>query len=216
MKSWIVDGCNLATIPGQEMIIMKNKLLASKRIIILLRIIKSCWQHGFPWLSVSIHPYQLLFFVSPENDIQGRHWNDWCKFLLVHCVSMCRNFKEDRQLWVRPYSSCSVYRVLLVLLEKFVRLEVSGRTTAVLWDAERINNWSFFLPSRFVQCERFCNSVRSKRRRESCTTLSKRSISRDQFNLDENWKQMDSQRPQTGHFRKRQFQRRRDLCVYLT
>ena len=93
--------------------------LARERIII----IKSCWQHGFPWvilsLSLSIHPYRPSFPGVPLNYIQCLYRADNCKFLLVgqHWrVHMQELLRERRRLWVRLYFSCCVSLVWFVLL----------------------------------------------------------------------------------------------------
>ena len=71
------------------------------------------------------------------NNIQCLHRADSCKFLLVNqhwCVYM-QKFIGEYHLWVHPFFSSIGQYSLFILLGWFVKWELSGYITAVLWGA---------------------------------------------------------------------------------
>ena len=88
----------------------KNK---TKQKIFSFIIMKEYWQYRLPWLSLVIHPYQLLLFVSYPNSIQCLHRADECKFfvswptLLCPCVVVHRTFMSS-SLFFQQSPACLV------------------------------------------------------------------------------------------------------------
>ena len=81
-------------------------------------------------LTVSICPYH-PFLLGPPNYIQCPHKvSSW--WLANTGVSMCRGPQKNAS-YELILASPAVPHILFVLLEWFVRWEVSGRTAAVLW-----------------------------------------------------------------------------------
>ena len=90
--------------------------------------IKECWQYGFPWLSLSRCP-SLLFIALGKFSwcIQYLHRADECKSLLIS--QLMRKSPSKKSMYF--YFYICIQLVLLVLLVRFARQEVSGRTAAV-------------------------------------------------------------------------------------
>ena len=86
------------------------------KIIIIIIIVLSCHQHGYPWVSIATPPYRFLLSAGPQSYIPNRHRADVCRFeldvlpLLVHV----RGSTGVHHLWARPYFSSSVLRVWFV------------------------------------------------------------------------------------------------------
>ena len=79
-------------------------------------IIKVCWQHGFLWFSLAIHPSQSLQLVSLLFVIKCPHRADECKFLLVSqhwCVHVQKSI-WGHSLWVQP-STLWVQHAFLII-----------------------------------------------------------------------------------------------------
>ena len=49
-------------------------------------IIKACWKHGFPWLSLTIYPYQSSLFTSLLDQCYSNWW------YASHRLPVCREF----------------------------------------------------------------------------------------------------------------------------
>ena len=124
-----------------------------KYIYIYIYIIKG--QPGFPWLSLSLSlslcicPYYPSLQAGLPNYILFLHSADVNIFLLVANTgaSMCCKSIEEHYLWVRPCFANNAPYVLFVLFAWFLRWEVSGCTTVVLWGvASRIDSKQAFSP----------------------------------------------------------------------
>ena len=71
------------------------KLLWSHDILIII-IIKSCWQYRFPWLSLIIHPYYPSLLADPLDCIQCLHRGDVSlRWLANTDLSMCSSPWEN-------------------------------------------------------------------------------------------------------------------------
>ena len=94
---------------------------------LIIIIIKLCWQHRFPSLSLPIHPYHPSLLVGPTNYIQCPHSADVNKFLLVSPTLSCScvGSIEEHHLWVYLFFSNSVLHVLFNLLGWF--FEMGGK-----------------------------------------------------------------------------------------
>ena len=90
-------------------------------IIIIIIIMKSCCEHEFPWLSLSIHPYNPLRLVGSSDNIRCLHKAVMRKYLLVsqHQHIHLKGSIEERHLWVCLYFSNSVLDVLFILFRGF-------------------------------------------------------------------------------------------------
>ena len=84
--------------------------------------IKFCWQHIFPWLSLSIRVYDPSRLAGLPNCILCPHRADVNKFLQVgqHWHVYVKGSIEEGHLWVCSCLSCSVLYVLFVLLGCFL------------------------------------------------------------------------------------------------
>ena len=129
---------------GKEKYVDEGK---EPKVSIFLYIITSRWQHSFalPYslsLSFAIHPYHPSLPANPPNSVhtglpnhtQCPYRDDVNMFLQVsqlwhvHVLGSV----EKHRLKVCPCFSSSASHVLIVLLGRFMRWEVSGRTAAVL------------------------------------------------------------------------------------
>ena len=96
-----------------------SKIISTTRSTIIITIISLYWP---------------LLLVSPLDRIQCPHKPDECKFLLVgqHWCGHVYESTGERSLWVCSYFTSCTWHVLLILLEWFVRWEVSSYTAPVL------------------------------------------------------------------------------------
>ena len=78
-------------------------------------IIKSRWQHGFPWLALSIRPYHPSFPEDLSDYILCPYKSVVSKVLLVgqHWHVHLKGSIEERHLWSRPCCSSNVPQVKL-------------------------------------------------------------------------------------------------------
>ena len=122
-------------------------------VIIIIIIIKACWQHRFSWLSLSlslslflslslskdiyiyiyIRPYWPSFLASPLGSVRIELINVFtdrpmpmCSSVVVHRKTLLMCSPLDFQ----ECQACLVYSAWMVC-----KIEVSGRTTVVLWGA---------------------------------------------------------------------------------
>ena len=99
----------------------ENNWKESNRIYIIIIIIMSCCQHGYPWPSLAISPYH----SSPPAGLQGYilcpHIVAVCKFELVVLLLHGHMWGSIgvHHFWARPCFSSSVLRVWFVLLVLF-------------------------------------------------------------------------------------------------
>ena len=103
--------------------------------IIIIIIIKSRWQERVHWLSLAIRPYHPSLRVGTDGCILCAYRGDVSRTLLVgqHWYVYVQESIRERHFWVRPCISIGILHVLFVLLEWFVKWEVSGYIVAVLW-----------------------------------------------------------------------------------
>ena len=80
-------------------------------------IIKTGWQHGFPWFSHTIHLYWPFLLVNLLNGIQYPHRADESRFLLVgqHWCGLVKRSIWECCLWVHLYfQTCFVHLTWMV------------------------------------------------------------------------------------------------------
>ena len=72
--------------------------------VIIIIITKLGWLHGFPWLSLTIYPYQPLLLVGPQDCTSWLHRANECKFLLIgqHCCVHVLEFTGEHCFRVCP------------------------------------------------------------------------------------------------------------------
>ena len=84
-------------------------------------------------VSLTLCPYYPSFLAVPTNYIQCLHRaNVNLCWLVITGTSMNRSPIGECHLWVHPYFSNSGLHVLFILLEWFVRWDVSGHTADIL------------------------------------------------------------------------------------
>ena len=87
-------------------------------------------------LCLAICCYWPLFLASPLEGIQCLHRTDQCHFCrLVNLMCSCVEVHKRISHMSLPYFCSRTQHVLFILVGWFVRLEVSGYTAAVFWDA---------------------------------------------------------------------------------
>ena len=85
---------------------------------IIIIIILSCHQHGYPWPSLATSPYRSSLLVGPQSYTLYRHRAAVCRSELV-ALTLLGHVKGSigvHPLWARPYFSSSVLHVWFIII----------------------------------------------------------------------------------------------------